>query len=396
MKEIHAIVSKSPLEIPNTSSINEANGTEFQFFLQGFSTQEQSEENLVSVFIETAPETLGEELVEESEKIVESEVKEEIENEEVEIIDNLLHVIEEPLETIEKKAFDLFFNPTPLRQLEQSETAIEEQSFIEGEQLTIIPKVELVKVQAATTPLSEASVFPAGEVLTELSNKGNTVFNKEQLPIAENDPKIQQNATSTNVFQISNEMKSVPSENQVVDATIEIPMNLNGKELSQPMSPVLEKAVVQVAEKLSQPLVQKVTSMNQGDTQKLTVELLPERLGKVEVTIKMTDNKIQLEFVVQNSQTRQLLENVKPRLEQILHKQDFQEISQGRVIEAATVASNDFSQSSLSDQSNLQQSFQQERRQQAFNQPTNKGKTFSELTLEKQITVEKGSIDILA
>lgn len=398
MKEIHVIVSKNPLETPNASSINEVKGTEFQFFLQGFSTQAQSEENLLTSFVEVAPEMLDEELVEESEKVTDStgEVKEESGSEEAELIDNKLPVVDESIETIEQKAFDLFFTPTPLRQLEQTELTIEEKPFIEGEQQASAPKVDLLNIQEGATTLSQTSELPRGEIPTDVLTKAEKVFVEAPLPTVESGPAIQQKATSANVFQTSNEMKSIPSESQAVDVSVEVPMNLSGKELLQPMSPAVEKAVVQVAEKLSQPLVQKVTAMNQGDTQKLTVELLPERLGKVEVTIKMTDNKIHLEFIVQNSQTRQLLENVKPKLEQIMHKQDFQEVVQGKVIEAAPVASNDLNQSNLSDQSNFQQGFQQERRQQKFNQPINKGKTFSEMALEKQTVVEKGSIDILA
>ncbi|MEG0293536.1 flagellar hook-length control protein FliK [Enterococcus sp.] len=404
---MNLIASDKTLDSTSKKMTEESKSTEFQSLLAGFKQQEQ---------VETDP-TIEESLelpevgdLEENQLLVENENTEVIETpEELEDLEELDPQESEQIEvldpshvptssTIEQQAIASFFNPMPLRSTSGGDVTMTSPIVETGEeQVSSIEPTSgegtLMKSELTTQTFGADSLMSSNPV-----SETETIITSTN--IEERETATKMTVETTIVSQSSIEGLSKTSEaietSAVTPTVIEIPSSLLPRETTQTLLATTEKALTQVAQKLEQPLVQKITTMNQGSTQKLTVELLPERLGKVEVTIQVTNNKVQLEFVVQNSQTRQLLETVKPRLEQIMHKQEFQEVMQGKVTETASVASSDLNQSSLSDQSNFQQSFQQERRQQTFGQQINKGKTFSEIAAEKQTTIEKGSIDILA
>lgn len=151
-----------------------------------------------------------------------------------------------------------------------------------------------------------------------------------------------------------------------------------------------------VIEKLSQPIVEKVTTMNTFDSQNITIELLPEKLGKVQISMKVTEQQVQLEFVVENSQTKQLLESITTKLERVLQKHEFPTLMQEKVAPTTAVPTPVQGESTFFDQSTFQQGFHQEQsKQQRFSKGT-KHKSFTEMALEKiEATPIDGSVDLL-
>ena len=57
--------------------------------------------------------------------------------------------------------------------------------------------------------------------------------------------------------------------------------------------------------------------------QQVTIELSPENLGKLEISIKITESKVQLEIHTDSQQTLKLMENFTNKFEQVLEKQQF-------------------------------------------------------------------------
>lgn len=151
-----------------------------------------------------------------------------------------------------------------------------------------------------------------------------------------------------------------------------------------------------VIEKLSQPIVEKVTTMNTFDSQNITIELLPEKLGKIQISMKVTEQQVQLEFVVENSQTKQLLELITTKLERVLQKHEFPTLVQEKVAPTTAIPTPVQGESTFFDQSTFQQGFHQEQsKQQRFSKGTNH-KSFTEMALEKiEATPIDGSVDLL-
>lgn len=79
-------------------------------------------------------------------------------------------------------------------------------------------------------------------------------------------------------------------------------------------------ATTRAAEKLAQPIVEKVsTSVGQnGGLKTITLQLTPAKLGNVRVVMHVSEQGISLKFNVQNDQAKQLLQSVTGKLEQIL------------------------------------------------------------------------------
>lgn len=79
-------------------------------------------------------------------------------------------------------------------------------------------------------------------------------------------------------------------------------------------------ATTRAAEKLAQPIVEKVsTSVGQnGGLKTITLQLTPAKLGNVRVVMHVSEQGISLKFNVQTNQAKQLLQSVTGKLEQIL------------------------------------------------------------------------------
>lgn len=79
-------------------------------------------------------------------------------------------------------------------------------------------------------------------------------------------------------------------------------------------------ATTRAAEKLAQPIVEKVsTSVGQnGGLKTITLQLTPAKLGNVRIVMRVSEQGISLKFNVQTDQAKQLLQSVTGKLEQIL------------------------------------------------------------------------------
>lgn len=79
-------------------------------------------------------------------------------------------------------------------------------------------------------------------------------------------------------------------------------------------------ATTRAAEKLAQPIVEKIsTSVAQnGGLKTITLQLTPAKLGNVRVVMHVSEHGISLKFNVQTDQAKQLLQSVTGKLEQIL------------------------------------------------------------------------------
>lgn len=79
-------------------------------------------------------------------------------------------------------------------------------------------------------------------------------------------------------------------------------------------------ATTRAAEKLAQPIVEKVSTSvaPNGGLKTITLQLTPARLGNVRVVMHVSEQGISLKFNVQTDQAKQLLQSVTGKLEQIL------------------------------------------------------------------------------
>ncbi|KRL37570.1 flagellar hook-length control protein FliK [Liquorilactobacillus uvarum] len=111
---------------------------------------------------------------------------------------------------------------------------------------------------------------------------------------------------------------------------------------------------------ITRPIVQSLKTMATGSNKSMTLQLLPENLGKVRVSLSVTDQQVRLEFKVQSEHTKQLLESISNKLEQVLKNQD----TGGNVVnakEAAAPANNfDSLQMDLLNQQSPQRQFEQQ------------------------------------
>lgn len=262
-------------------------------------------------------------------------------------------------------------------EIKGTETLVTQPGGNEGEQNTLPTEGLGKEVSSAngTTEVQEAVTTPMNEVETLQGKEQTTTTTNEQTVIE----KVEVSPTAL--------AQAVPT------ATVTIPVEMVPQEGTQKP----QEVSAAVIEKISQPIVEKVTTMNAPDVQKITVELLPEKLGKMEVSIRVTDQKVQLEFIVENSQTRQLLESMTTKLERVLNKQEFPQVAtQEKVTETTQVATELQSEANLFDQSAFQQGFQRENQQQNAFGKTAKSKTFAEIAMEKiEEAPGDGSVDLL-
>lgn len=79
-------------------------------------------------------------------------------------------------------------------------------------------------------------------------------------------------------------------------------------------------ATTRAAEKLAQPIVEKVSTSvaPNGGLKTITLQLTPAKLGNVRIVMHVSEQGISLKFNVQNDQAKQLLQSVTGKLEQIL------------------------------------------------------------------------------
>ncbi|MCC4045945.1 flagellar hook-length control protein FliK [Enterococcus gallinarum] len=121
-----------------------------------------------------------------------------------------------------------------------------------------------------------------------------------------------------------------------------------------------------------EPLTQKIEQLVQTPEKKITLQLVPEKLGKVRIALEVTAQGSRLEFTVEQQQTKHLLSSIKTELEQVLQKQENQLISgkegilkenPATAVERAALTGSLASFTSTTDGQTAQQGFSQPQRQ---------------------------------
>ncbi|KRM96866.1 hypothetical protein FC19_GL000392 [Liquorilactobacillus aquaticus DSM 21051] len=110
---------------------------------------------------------------------------------------------------------------------------------------------------------------------------------------------------------------------------------------------------------IARPIVQDLKTMTNGANKSLTLQLLPENLGKVRVSLSVTEQQVRLEFKVQSEHTKQLLESISTKLEQVLKNQDTGNGTVGAKENTTQVNNFDSLQLDLLNQQSSQRQFEQ-------------------------------------
>ncbi|EOT40005.1 flagellar hook-length control protein FliK [Enterococcus columbae] len=148
-------------------------------------------------------------------------------------------------------------------------------------------------------------------------------------------------------------------------------------------APIAEAITQQVAQKL----VEQTQTINHPGLQKVTIQLQPEQLGKLEISLQLNQQQIQLEVKAENVHTMKLLENLSTRFEQILNKQPF--LQQPTPTQIQQPSMTEHLGTAL--QQNFQQSFQQSNLYQA--KPVNRYAKPSEKVTVEETSTEKEVLD---
>lgn len=154
----------------------------------------------------------------------------------------------------------------------------------------------------------------------------------------------------------------------------------------------VEKTSASVAEVLTNQVAQKIVeqtqTLNAPGMQKVTIQLQPDQLGKLEISLQLNQHQVQLEVKAENSHTMKLLENLSAKFEQILNKQQFLQQPASTRLEIPT--HNEGLGSAL--QQNFQQSFQQSNFYQS--KPVNRyAKSTEKMVVEEKATDDKEVLD---
>lgn len=101
-----------------------------------------------------------------------------------------------------------------------------------------------------------------------------------------------------------------------------------------------QRATPAAVKTVIEPLTQKIEQLVQTPEKKITLQLVPEKLGKVRIALEVTAQGSRLEFTVEQQQTKHLLSSIKSELEQVLQKQENQLLSgkEGILKETSTTA----------------------------------------------------------
>ncbi|MCP0886247.1 flagellar hook-length control protein FliK [Ligilactobacillus sp. WILCCON 0076] len=156
---------------------------------------------------------------------------------------------------------------------------------------------------------------------------------------------------------------------------------------------------------LANSILSGVKTLDKTDSSKITIQLTPKTLGKMEVSFHSDDKQVSLEFKVETTQTKQILESVSGKLQNILEKQGLNNLDSttnnvktnlNQVVgHLSETNSSSFDTQTMFDQSGTQRQFSQEQ-QGNLNNKNNK----HDYTLQESSTVEQekqeSKISILA
>lgn len=292
----------------------------------------------------------------------------------------------------------------------------------------LVPNESMQTDDAIPTPYSvvakqvDASTMEL--TIKQATEKTNIIdgINQSADSIDDNTEQLSLNQTKLNTEEaISTQVKVVPQENLsikkvdrilpltvadsvVISQVASLQDNLNTLNQKQVMmqptsfTNTAEQNQVSVAEVLTNQVAQKIVehtqTLNAPGMQKVTIQLQPDQLGKLEISLQLNQHQVQLEVKAENSHTMKLLENLSTKFEQILNKQQFLQQPTPARLEIPT--QNEGLGSAL--QQNFQQNFQQSNFYQS--KPVNRyAKSTEKITVEEETTdkeVLDSTISILA
>lgn len=179
----------------------------------------------------------------------------------------------------------------------------------------------------------------------DVQTKDNVQTSREQMQVVQATSVAQTQQTNQNqVQQATNQPQQTQStvkveevgtvqnvETQASDAKFDLNelATLNNQAQAIQTAPADTKAVfsakmnvatTRAAEKLAQPIVEKVSTSvaPNGELKTITLQLTPAKLGNVRIVMHVSEQGISLKFNVQTDQAKQLLQSVTGKLEQIL------------------------------------------------------------------------------
>lgn len=245
--------------------------------------------------------------------------------------------------------------------------------FVESNQLNLhLPVLQKDELDYFVNSTTTTRFQKVDEQSTDAIQRNNILFTRE--------------GASEEKNKISTEKISVSNESQIlsiseVNVLVSLVSADNMKSLNGNMSEKISVDNIQeLPQKLASNLVEKVQEAKNPSMQQVTIELSPENLGKLEISIKITESKVQLEIHTDSQQTLKLMENFTNKFEQVLEKQQF--LNQNVHHKTNTQVQLEHVQSLFQ---SLNHQFSQQRFQQNYTQQSQKFKN----TFKAQEKVEK-------
>lgn len=183
--------------------------------------------------------------------------------------------------------------------------------------------------------------------------------------------------------------------------TISLPVVANSQIVSLPTTTV--DSIIKISQSDEQVLVDKFMEATKilkqsGKTQEIMIKLLPDSLGTVEVKLSIKQDTVELQFKMDTTQTKTLLESATHKFQDILNKTDHSITPLNQVVPKIEAQSTvkELGNLTIQNQLNSGGSFQQQQRQ-TFSQKNKQSDSVSSLQAEfkiKEVTQE-GNISIL-
>lgn len=233
---------------------------------------------------------------------------------------------------------------------------------------------ELADLQLAPTEKKQLPTQVQASTLPDLTTEENIPSSAEQLAIQQ-----------PSIIQLTHEQANLGLPihlQQMITGNTAVLVNESAKVGQAPLAEAITQQV-------AQRLVEQTQTINHPGLQKVTIQLQPEQLGKLEISLQLNQQQIQLEVKAENVHTMKLLENLSTRFEQILNKQPF--------LQQPTPTPTQIQQPSMTEhlgtalQQNFQQNFQQSNLYQA--KPVNRYAKPSEKVTVEETSTEKEVLD---
>lgn len=177
------------------------------------------------------------------------------------------------------------------------QTSLEQMQAVQATSIAQTQQTSQNQVQQATNQ-TQAMNQPQQTQSTVKVEEVGTVQNVET---QESDAKVDLNELAT----LNNQAQAIQTAPADTKAAFSAKMNV---------------ATTRAAEKLAQPIVEKVSTSvaPNGGLKTITLQLTPAKLGNVRIVMHVSEQGISLKFNVQTDQAKQLLQSVTGKLEQIL------------------------------------------------------------------------------